>query len=57
MKTPSRDSVALDPKVTDALLAAACEWIKSGIILKSTFWKTDNVVARCVEDVGRSNGS
>ena len=35
----------IHPEVADALLAAAYEWSKSGSILKSTSWTTEDAMA------------
>ena len=46
----------INPEVADALLAAAYEWTKSGSILKSTSWTTEDAMAmmagRPVENKG-----
>ena len=35
----------LDPEVADALLAVVYEWTKSGSVLKSTSWTTEDAMA------------
>ena len=34
----------MNPEVADALLAAAYEWTKSGSVLKSTSWTTEDAM-------------
>ena len=42
---PAEEKYWLDPEVADALLAAAHELAKSGSMLKSTSWTTEDAIA------------
>ena len=42
---PAEEQYRLNPEVADALLAAAHEWTKSGSMLKTTSWTTEDAMA------------
>ena len=42
---PAVEQYRLDPEVADALLAVVYEWTKSGSVLKSTSWTTEDAMA------------
>ena len=42
---PAEEKYRLNPEVTDGLRAAVHEWTKSGSMLKSTSWTTDDAMA------------
>ena len=45
----------MKPEVADALLAAAYEWTKSGSMLKSTSWTTEDAMALMAEGLAVEN--
>ena len=42
---PAEQKPNMNPEVADALIAAAYEWTKSGSLLKSTFWTTEEAMS------------
>ena len=46
---PAQRQLRIKPEVTDALLAAAYEWTKSGSMLKTTSWTTKDAMALMAE--------
>ena len=44
-REPAEEQYRLNPEVADALPAAAHEWTKSGCMLKSTSWTTEDTMA------------
>ena len=44
-REPAGQQYTLSPEVADVLLAAAHEWTKSGRMLKSTSWTTEDAMA------------
>ena len=52
---PAQRRLRMKPEVADALLAAAYEWTKSGSMLKSTSWTTEDAMALMAEGLAVEN--